>query len=523
MKMNFLFFLCVLPCFVSAANILVLETTPSPSHHIWMKTLLTALAQRGHNVTSLSADHVKEKIPNLHYIHMEKVYEVLYDTSSEDHTEHIDFLNMGQVNVYDQFNTMVSYVRQSFKGMLLSKGYRQLLAYPDDFKFDLVIHDFISAPMLINFVEKFGNPPIIGATAFYSASLASELLGGILAPSYVPYPLVNMRTTNFWGRLSNFLLVYYDKYYRENIIAAEHGELLKKDFPNGADVRELMKRTKIVLLNKHPALDVNEPLMSNVISVGGLQIQRNRGLPEDLQKILDDAKDGVILFSLGTNVKSAELGDARQEEILEAFRALPQYTIIWKFEATSLPVKVPPNVIIRKFVPQSDLLAHPNLRLFISHCGLLSTQEAVWYGVPILGLPIFVDQHHNLEINLKTGAAEQGDLTTIGRHTFRRLIEQMMKDPKYRQKAKERSKIFQDQKENPLERAVWWTEFVLRHPNMTFMRSDSLDLNIPIRHSWDVLAFIFLLIAVVVLIIFKIICYLIKNLCRSTSLKSKRD
>jgi glucuronosyltransferase len=39
--------------------------------------------------------------------------------------------------------------------------------------------------------------------------------------------------------------------------------------------------------------------------------------------------------------------------------------------------------------------AHPNIKLFISQCGLQSFQEAAYHGVPILGIPFFADQKYN--------------------------------------------------------------------------------------------------------------------------------
>lgn len=46
---------------------------------------------------------------------------------------------------------------------------------------------------------------------------------------------------------------------------------------------------------------------------------------------------------------------------------------------------------------------HNNIRLFISHGGLLSTQQILCHGVPFLMFPFFFDQKTNAN-----GAAKQG-------------------------------------------------------------------------------------------------------------------
>jgi len=43
------------------------------------------------------------------------------------------------------------------------------------------------------------------------------------------------------------------------------------------------------------------------------------------------------------------------------------------------------------------------MKLFITHGGLLSGQEAMYYGVPVVGIPIFGDQKMNVLRTVKEG------------------------------------------------------------------------------------------------------------------------
>lgn len=46
---------------------------------------------------------------------------------------------------------------------------------------------------------------------------------------------------------------------------------------------------------------------------------------------------------------------------------------------------------------------HPNVKVFISHGGFLGTTEALYSGVPIIGIPMFGDQKANIRVVEKAG------------------------------------------------------------------------------------------------------------------------
>lgn len=90
----------------------------------------------------------------------------------------------------------------------------------------------------------------------------------------------------------------------------------------------------------------------------------------------------------------------------------------------------PENVFISKWLPQDDVLAHPNTKLFISHCGLGGVVESKYHGVPIVGFPLFGDQPGNAAAIEKEGWAIMVELSTLTEKSLRDAINEVLNNPK---------------------------------------------------------------------------------------------
>ncbi|CAH1728197.1 unnamed protein product [Chironomus riparius] len=367
----------------------------------------------------------------------------------------------------------------------------KILSYSNDFKFDLVINDFTCGPCLLPIVHKFNYPPIIGVTPFLNPPYTHFTIGGHKYPAYIPHYLLNVQPPmTFLERCYN-LIIYlieilsfeYELYPGLEKTVRKH--LNFKDLPS---IKEIEQKTKLLLLNSDHAIDYPEPLQPNMVLVGGLQITEPKELPADIKKFVESGKKGTVLMSLGTNILSNLLGDVVLTSILKTFESLPEYNFIWKFESEphELPIKPSKNVMVSKFLPQNDLLAHSNLKAFITHAGGLSTQESLWYGKPMVGIPFIDDQYRTIEKSVTMGVGVKLEIAKLNVDIFRKAIKEVIENPSYTENAQKISKLFQDKPKKPLETAIWWIEYVLRNPDAPIYKSPTLELGFLASNNYDI-------------------------------------
>jgi glucuronosyltransferase len=282
----------------------------------------------------------------------------------------------------------------------------------------------------------------------------------------------------------------------------------------------LDKNGIIYLVNSHPAIDFAEQLPPNVVEIGGMQIKNPKPVPDDIDQFLRKGKKGAILMALGTNMRSDQIGQDAIDAILEAFRLLPDFNFVWKFETAEMLKNVPPNLLIKAWLPQNDILAHPSVKAFISHGGLLSTHESSWHGVPVVGIPFLADQHRNVHKSVRAGVAIKVDIFSLTTEKLRKAIVEVTHNPRYQRNMQLRSKRFRDQPQKPLERAVWWSEYLIRNPKPTHLKPAEYSIGLLGQQYWDIQLILLTAFVGIVLGIKK----LIKRIFKSTHIdKNKKN
>ena len=90
---------------------------------------------------------------------------------------------------------------------------------------------------------------------------------------------------------------------------------------------------------------------------------------------------------------------------------------------------IPPNFIVRQNVPQLEILQRTSL--FITHAGMNSASEALYYGVPLLAIPEANDQPYVARQIVQLGAGISLSPKRVTAPRLRHLAETILADASY--------------------------------------------------------------------------------------------
>lgn len=360
--MKFLAFVlsfALLEQFVNPANILCVFPKPAFSHQHVFRAVTGKLLENGHRITLLSTHPTEdernhENVTLIDVSFSVKLFQGFLNRLYEG--KHKGMKNA----IFEMIDSEALIVDKQMS----SAGMQALLNDPSA-TFDLLLLETSGVSPMHALAEHF-QIPVVGISSADSFSAVHEVMGNVVNPVAHPdriLPFAIAKTfkqrlgSSFFALMMNFVFIPRSAKHFDKIVG--------KYFPNVTKTHfELVGNVDIQLVNAHPALGYNRPILSNTIQLGFLHIKPPKALPEDLMTILENSKHGVIYMSFGTVVITS-LMEKNLASFMQAFAALP-YEVLWKFDR-ELTDGVPPNVHLRKWFPQSDILAHKNVKLFITH------------------------------------------------------------------------------------------------------------------------------------------------------------
>ncbi|KAM6120399.1 UDP-glucuronosyltransferase 2A2-like isoform 4-T5 [Pterocles gutturalis] len=261
-----------------------------------------------------------------------------------------------------------------------------------------------------------------------------------------------------------------------------------------------MGKAEIWLIRTYWDFEFPRPLLPNFEFVGGLHCQPAKPLPEEMEEFVQSSGEhGIVVFSLGSMVYN--LTDEKSNLIAGALSQLPQ-KVLWRYKGKK-PQTLGSNTRIYDWIPQNDLLGHPLAKAFITHGGTNGIYEAIYHGIPMVGIPMFADQHDNIAHMRAKGAAVELDFSTMTMQDLVDALKTIINNSTYKENALRLSKIHHDQPLKPLDRAVFWVEFVMRHKGAKHLRPAAHHLTWYQYHCLDILAFLLTCAAIVVFILVK--------------------
>ncbi|KAL0963211.1 hypothetical protein UPYG_G00351180 [Umbra pygmaea] len=498
------------------------------SHWLNMRVILDQLTERSHNVTVL----VATASPSINFSRPERyrflVYNVPFDRQDwiSINDDFIKFLmyesqnaSMLQIGlwVWDMMQK-INVIQLNICDALLWD--HKLLETLRQLNFDALLSD----PMLIctDLLADVLHLPLVFSMRFSFGMSMERLCGQMPAPpSYVPAATLGYTDKmTFFQRVHNFVMyTVYDMFlyvYSRTTVDQYYSEI--KGTPT--TFCEIMGKADIWLIRTYWDFEYPRPLLPNFKFVGGLHCKPAKPLPEAMEEFVQSSgDDGIVVFSLGSMVKN--LTKERANTIATALGQIPQ-KVLWRYSGEK-PDTLADNTRAYDWIPQNDLLGHPKTKAFITHGGTNGLYEAIYHGVPLVGVPLFADQPDNIMHIKAKGAAVMMDFNKMTSQDLVDGLNKVTNDSLYKENMMRLSRIHHDQPMKPLDTAVFWIEFVMRNKGAKHLRVESHNLSWYQYHCLDVAAALLALVVLIIVVTVKTCTFCFRKCFRKTKARQKTE
>lgn len=469
---------------VQSDKFLVFHPFYSGSHVLTLHSVTEALINRGHEVTTLRfADSHGLKLRSLGPKHKE-IH--LYLDNANGTLPYVTQSKEGQFVmpmqlIWDDGLGLSTILKIMHEPWQLIGGYchqlcqnTQLIQELREANFDLVIMDLVYNECGLALISHL-KLPYVGYWAFSFVNGEAELSTVATPPSHIPMFMTRythemnflQRSVNLGYKIFGRLFMWGHTRFCDSIA--------QQYFPEIPPTMDILADMSGALLNTDNILDYPRLQPETFLNIGGMQISKSpKPLPQNIQEWIDGAEHGIVLFTMGFIFNPTIVPKAQLDALLSAFARLPQRVIV-KFDS---PIEnAPENVLVLPFVPQQDILAHPKTKVFFTHCGMHGVMEAIYHRVPMVGMPIFIDQGDVFTRMEEKGIAK-GLSKMADQHEIYEAIVEVRDGSRFKENIDRLSELMQLRRHHPMEDAIWLLEFVSKTKGAEHLKLSSRHLNL---------------------------------------------
>ncbi|XP_053139651.1 UDP-glucuronosyltransferase 1A1-like isoform X5 [Hemicordylus capensis] len=422
----------------------VLVVPGDNSHWLSMHLVVERLHQKGHQIVVVAPDVNLLMKPSVHC--MMKTFAVPYTKEYLN----AEFVTLGHKSfTYQPFLakmtetfTRLRAIRTVFSTNCEQLLYnKELVSYLEENTFDVVFMDPLSPCGQI--LAAYLSVPSVYYLRGMPCGFDFKVTQCPNPPSYIPkfftgntdHMTFNQRVKNFLVSSLEFMFCY--------IFYSPYEFLIREFLHQDMTVSELYSQASIWLLRYDFVFEYPRPIMPNMVFVGGINCARKNLLTQ----------------------------------------------VLWRYTGEA-PPNLAKNTKLVKWLPQNDLLAHPKARAFITHAGSHGIYEGICNGVPMVLMPLFGDQMDNAKRVESRGAGVTLNVVEMTSKDLSDALKAVIYDKQYKENIMHLSALHLDRPIHPLDLAVHWVEFVMKHKGAPHLRPAAHDLNWIQYHSLDVIAFL---------------------------------
>ncbi|KXJ73599.1 hypothetical protein RP20_CCG015438 [Aedes albopictus] len=468
---------------VSGSKILAVFPSTSKTNYILGQVLFEQLASKGHEITVISPFEIEYDSASIRQIKLTGMFAHL-----EDYGMNTNIFTKWDKSSFYGNNNLIYGTAAMAEYTLGHPKVQELLK--SDASFDLLLLDQVLCDSLLGLANHYNVPAVVFSSTSTN-KFTNEMVANPHNPAYNPVSSLGyLDRMSFDQRLWNTLVSISEQFNYKYLYLPSQEAVYRRHFAgkNLPPLLDVIHNVSAVLVNSNPMINYPRPIVPTMVEVGGMHLRKfdKTGLSEDVVNWVEAAKGGVIYFSMGGNAKSIDLPANVRKAFTGAFGQLSGTLIIWKWENATLENQSS-NVIIGPWMPKQELLAHPNVRLHITHGGLLGMMESVQYGKPILGLPLAGEQEILVDKAVTGGYGLKLDYQNITQELVLESIKRIMEDTSFRENALKISRQFREQPMKPMDKAIYHIEYVLKNDGgVQKLRSGALSLTFWERHLVDV-------------------------------------